>query len=499
MILDGWGNGDKSSSDAIYQANAEYITSLQKKYPTSQLLTCGESVGLPDGQMGNSEVGHLNLGAGRIVYQDLVKINRACEDMSIAKNPAIVEAFQYAAKNSKAVHFFGLMSDGGVHSLNKHVHTLCDVTKEFGVKDVFIHAFMDGRDTDPKSGKGFIQSLESHLANSNGKLASVIGRYFAMDRDKRWDRVKQAYDLLVHGIGEKATSAVDAIEKSYAAGITDEFIKPIVMVDENQNPIGTINEGDVVFCFNYRSDRAREITEVIVEKDFVEEGMTAVKDLVYLTMTPYDDNFKNVKVVYSKENVSETLGEVIAENGLTQLHIAETEKYAHVTFFFNGGREEPYNGETRILIQSPKVATYDLQPEMGAVEIKDALVKELDKQSNDFICLNFANGDMVGHTGIFDAIIKAIKTVDQCVEQVIETAKRNGYTVLVTADHGNADFVMNADGSPNTAHSLNPVPFIVVSDEIKSVSNGVLADVAPTVLKIMGVEKPEAMTGKSLV
>ena len=499
MILDGWGNGDKSKSDAIYQANAKYITSLQTKYPTSQLLTCGENVGLPDGQMGNSEVGHLNLGAGRIVYQDLVKINRACDDMSIAQNPAIVKAFKYAAENSKAVHFFGLMSDGGVHSLNKHVYTLCDVTKDFGIKDVFIHAFMDGRDTDPKSGKGFIQSLENHLATSNGKLASVIGRYFAMDRDKRWDRVKQAYDLLVKGIGEKATSAVEAIEKSYNAGITDEFIKPIVLVDENQNPIGTINEGDVVFCFNYRSDRAREITQVIVEQDFAEEGMTAVKDLVYLTMTPYDESFKNVSVVYSKENVSNTLGETIADNNLTQLHIAETEKYAHVTFFFNGGREEPYNGESRILIQSPKVATYDLQPEMGAVEIKDALVKELDKQSNDFICLNFANGDMVGHTGIYDAILKAIQTVDECVEQVIEVAKRNGYTVLVTADHGNADFVMNADGSPNTAHSLNPVPFIVVSEDIKSVKDGVLADVAPTILKIMGVDQPAAMTGKSLI
>lgn len=497
MILDGWGNGDKSKSDAIYHANAQYISSLQKKYPTSQLLTSGENVGLPDGQMGNSEVGHLNLGAGRIVYQDLVKINKACEDNSISKNPTIAKAFEYAASNDKAVHFIGLVSDGGVHSLNKHLYSLCDVTKEYGVKDVFIHAFMDGRDTDPKSGLGYIKSLLEHLKSSNGKLASVVGRYFAMDRDKRWDRVKQAYDLIVNGIGEKSRCAVDAIDKSYANGITDEFIKPIVCVDENQNPIGLIKEGDVVFCFNYRSDRAREITQVLVEQDV--EDMKVVKDVMYLTMTPYDDSFNNVNVVYDKKNVQNTLGEVLERNDLTQLHIAETEKYAHVTFFFNGGREEPFNGESRVLVPSPKVATYDLKPEMSIYEVKDAIVKELGKKEFDFVCLNFANGDMVGHTGIYDAIIKAVKSVDQCVSEVVEQAVANDYTVLITADHGNADFVVNNDGSPNTAHSLNPVPFIVVSSDIKSVEDGVLADVAPTVLHIMGIEKPNEMTGKSLV
>ncbi len=499
MILDGWGNGDKSHSDAITTANAEYISSLQTKYPVSQLLTCGENVGLPDGQMGNSEVGHLNLGAGRVVYQDLVKINKACNDGSIAKNPVIEKAFKYAAENGKAVHLMGLMSDGGVHSLDKHVYTLCDVTKEYGVKDVFVHAFMDGRDTDPKSGKGYVQSLLDYMAKSNGKLASVVGRYWAMDRDKRWERVKEAYDLLVDGKGTKTQNPIEAIQNSYDAGVTDEFIKPIVCVDENQNPVGTIKQGDVVFCFNYRSDRGREITQVFAEQDMPEQGMHTIKDVYYLTMTPYDENFKNVNVVYDKENVKNTLGEVVANNNLKQLHIAETEKYAHVTFFFNGGREEPYEGEERVLINSPKVATYDLKPEMSAYEVKDAIIKELNKNEFDFVCLNFANGDMVGHTGIYEAIIKAVKAVDECAKEVIEAARANGYTVLVTADHGNADFAVNADGTPNTAHSLNPVPFIVVSDEIKNVESGILADVAPTVLKIMGVEQPADMTGKALV
>lgn len=497
MILDGWGNGDKSKSDAIYHANAQYISSLQKKYPTSQLLTSGENVGLPNGQMGNSEVGHLNLGAGRIVYQDLVKINKACEDDSISENPVIVEAFEYAANNSKAVHFIGLLSDGGVHSLDKHLYSLCDATKKYGVKDVFIHAFMDGRDTDPKSGLSYVKSLLEHLDDSNGKLASVIGRYFAMDRDKRWDRVKQAYDLMVKGKGKKSHCIVSAIEESYSNGVTDEFIEPIVCVDENNNSVGLIKEGDVVFCFNYRSDRAREITQVLVEQDVDE--MVVINDLMYLTMTPYDDSFKKVKVVYDKENVKNTLGEILSINDLTQLHIAETEKYAHVTFFFNGGREEPFNGESRILVPSPKVATYDLKPEMSIHEVKDAVVEALDKKTFDFICLNFANGDMVGHTGIYDAILKAVKSVDQCVKEVVEQAIVSNYTVLITADHGNADFVVNSDGSPNTAHSLNPVPFIVVSPDIKSVEDGVLADVAPTILRIMGVEQPEVMTGKSLV
>lgn len=499
MILDGWGKGDHTKSDAIYNGHAEYLSALEKQYPSAQLLTCGENVGLPDGQMGNSEVGHLNLGAGRVVYQDLVKINKAVKDGSIASNPAIKEAFTYAKENGKAVHFIGLLSDGGVHSLDKHVYKLCDVTKDFGVKDVFVHAFTDGRDTDPKSGKGYVEALLNHLKTSNGKLASVVGRYYAMDRDKRWERVKEAYDLLVYGKGKHTSDALAAMQESYDNGVTDEFIKPIVCVDENDNPVGVIKEGDVVFNINFRSDRAREITMVLVEQDMPEAGMKTIPGLRYLTMTPYDDAFKNVEVVYGKDNILNTLGEVVSKQGLKQLHIAETEKYAHVTFFFNGGREEPYEGEKRILIPSPKVATYDLKPEMSAYEVKDAIVEELKKGEASFICLNFANGDMVGHTGVYEAIIKAVKAVDECAKAVVETAKANGYTVLVTADHGNADYAINSDGTPNTAHSLNPVPFIVVSDTVKSVQNGVLADVAPTVLKLMGIEQPADMTGHSLV
>lgn len=499
MILDGWGIGDHSKSDVIYNANAEFMNSLQAKYPTSQLLTSGENVGLPDGQMGNSEVGHLNLGAGRVVYQDLVKINKECKEGAIAKNPAIVEAFTYAKENNKAVHFIGLVSDGGVHSLDKHIYKLCDVTGEFGIKDVFVHAFTDGRDTDPQSGKGYIESLNQHLKTSNGKIASIIGRFYAMDRDKRWERVKEAYDLLTAGKGAHFTDPVAAMAASYADGITDEFIKAISIVDGDDKPIGVINEGDVVFSINYRSDRAREITQVLVENDMPEAGMKVIPGVKYLTMTPYDESFKNVTIVYGKDNILNTLGETVSKAGLKQLHIAETEKYAHVTFFFNGGREEPYEGEERALVNSPKVATYDLKPEMSVFEVKDALVKELNKADKSFICLNFANGDMVGHTGVYDAITKAIKAVDQCVSEVVAVARENGYTVLITADHGNADFAVNADGTPNTAHSLNPVPFIVVSDEIKEVNNGVLADVAPTVLKIMGIEQPKDMTGHSLV
>ena len=499
MILDGWGKGDHTKSDAIYNGHAEYLSALEQQYPSAQLLTCGENVGLPDGQMGNSEVGHLNLGAGRVVYQDLVKINKAVKDGSIASNPAIKEAFTYARENGKAVHFIGLLSDGGVHSLDKHVYKLCDVTKDFGVKDVFVHAFTDGRDTDPKSGKGYVEALLNHLKTSNGKLASVVGRYYAMDRDKRWERVKEAYDLLVYGKGKHTSNALAAMQESYDNGVTDEFIKPIVCVDENDNPVGVIKEGDVVFNINFRSDRAREITMVLVEQDMPEAGMKTIPGLRYLTMTPYDDAFKNVEVVYGKDNILNTLGEVVSKQGLKQLHIAETEKYAHVTFFFNGGREEPYEGEKRILIPSPKVATYDLKPEMSAYEVKDTIVEELKKGEASFICLNFANGDMVGHTGVYEAIIKAVKAVDECAKAVVETAKANGYTVLVTADHGNADYAINSDGTPNTAHSLNPVPFIVVSDTVKSVQNGVLADVAPTVLKLMGIEQPADMTGHSLV
>ncbi len=418
MILDGYGNGDHTSSDAIFNSHAEYIESLKKKYPTSQLLTCGENVGLPDGQMGNSEVGHLNLGAGRVVYQDLVKINKACADGSIAENPAIKEAFRYAKDNGKAVHFIGLLSDGGVHSLDKHVYKLCDVAEAYGLDKVFVHAFTDGRDTDPKSGKGYIAGLQDHIAGTHCKIASIIGRYYAMDRDKRWDRVKMAYDLLVKGIGEHTADPVAAMQKSYDEGVTDEFVKPIVCVDGADKPVGVISEGDVVFCINFRSDRGREITMVLAEDNMPEQGMSVIPGIHYLTMTPYDEAFRNVTVVYGKDNIGNTLGEVISKQGLKQLHIAETEKYAHVTFFFNGGREEPYEGENRILIPSPKVATYDLKPEMSAREVKDALVAEIKKGENSFICVNFANGDMVGHTGVYSAIEEAVRTVNECAREV---------------------------------------------------------------------------------
>lgn len=499
MILDGYGNGNGSKSDAIFNAHADYIEQLKKSYPTAELLTCGENVGLPDGQMGNSEVGHLNLGAGRVVYQDLVKINKAASDGSMAKNPVICEAFNYAKANNKAVHFIGLLSDGGVHSLDKHIYKLCDIADNFGLKKVFVHAFMDGRDTDPRSGAGFLDGLISHIKGTNCKVASVIGRYYAMDRDKRWDRVKLAYDLLVNGEGSKVLDPLKAIQASYKEGVTDEFIQPIVCVNSAGQPLGTIKEGDVVFSINYRSDRGREITQVLAEQNMPEHGMSVIPNVHYLTMTPYDEQFKNVKIVYGKDNIENTLGETISRAGIEQLHIAETEKYAHVTFFFNGGREEPFTGEKRILINSPKVATYDLQPEMSAFAVKDALVEEIKQGKMGFICVNFANGDMVGHTGVYEAIVKAIKTVDSCVHDVVEAAKSNGYTVLITADHGNADYAVNDDGTPNTAHSLNPVPFIVVSDKVSEVSSGVLADVAPTVLKIMGIEQPADMSGVSLV
>lgn len=500
MILDGWGKGDRTKSDAIFSTHPDYINGLMDKYPNAELLTCGENVGLPDGQMGNSEVGHLNIGAGRVVYQDLVRINKAVADNSITENPEIKAAFEYAKSNGKAVHFIGLVSDGGVHSLDKHLYKLCDVTKEYGLDKVYIHALTDGRDTDPKSGLGFMTSLENHLKTSNGIVASVIGRYYGMDRDKRLERVKVAYDLLVNGEGEKTTDVLGAIKKSYDEGVTDEFIKPVITVDGSGNPIGTIKEGDVVFCFNFRTDRLREITTVLTQQDMPEFGMKAMP-LYYLTMTRYDDSFKNVHVAYDKDNLENTLGEIISRNSYTQIRIAETEKYAHVTFFFNGGREEPFEGEKRILIPSPKVATYDLQPEMSAYLVKDAIVEELQKGEVDFVALNFANGDMVGHTGIYEAIQKAVKAVDECVEAVVETAKANGYTIIIIADHGNADNAVNPDGTPNTAHSLNPVPIVVVSDklDIKAVRNGVLADVAPTVLNIMGIEVPADMNGKNLV
>ena len=433
-----------------------------------------------------------------MVYQDLVKINRACRDNSILNKPEIVDAFTYAKKNGVRVHFMGLVSNGGVHSSLDHLFKLCDISKEYGLKDTFVHCFMDGRDTDPHSGKGFIEQLQNHMKQSAGQIASVIGRYYAMDRDKRWERIKEAYDLLVHGVGTKTQNAVEAVQNSYDAGVTDEFIKPIVCVDAQGEPVGTIRENDLVIFFNFRNDRAKELTIVLTQEDKPDFGMKTLP-LYYCCMTPYDAKFKGLHILFDKENVANTIGEYISSQGLHQLRIAETEKYAHVTFFLNGGREETFKGEERILIPSPKVATYDLKPEMSAYEVKDALVAELNKKKFDFICLNFANGDMVGHTGVYDAIIKAVKAVDACVHDVVEAAKANGYEVVMIADHGNADHAENADGTPNTAHSLNPVPIVVVSDRVKSVRNGVLADVAPTVLKLMGLPQPVEMTGSALI
>ena len=498
MILDGWGIGDRSKSDVIYTTNPEYINQMTATYPHAELKTDGENVGLPDGQMGNSEVGHLNIGAGRIVYQDLVKINRACRDNSIFENKEIVAAFEYAKANGADVHFMGLVSDGGVHSSLDHLLKLCDISNHYGIKNSFVHCFMDGRDTDPRSGKGFIETLENHLTGTNGKIASIIGRYYAMDRDKRWERVKLAYDLLVKGEGEKFTDMVAAVQNSYDNDVTDEFIKPIVHVDSEGRPVGTIKPNDVVIFFNYRNDRAKELTIVLTQQDMPEEGMHTMP-LYYCCMTPYDAKFEGLHILFDKDNVPNTIGEYIANQGLQQLRIAETEKYAHVTFFLNGGREDKFEGEERILVASPKVATYDLQPEMSAYEVKDKLVEALNEQKYDFICLNFANGDMVGHTGVYEAIEKAVKSVDECVKAVVESAKANGYEVVQIADHGNADFAINPDGTPNPAHSLNPVPIVVVSDRVKSVKSGVLADVAPTVLDLMGLQKPAEMTGESLV
>lgn len=498
MILDGWGIGDKSKSDVIYNANTPYIDSLYTKYPHSQLLTSGNNVGLPEGQMGNSEVGHLNIGAGRVVYQDLVKINKAVEDNSIASNETLVKAFKYSKEKNVAVHFIGLVSDGGVHSSDKHLYKLCDLTKDYNLNKVFIHALTDGRDVDPRSGKGFIQNLQNHLKNSNGEIASIVGRYYGMDRDKRWERIKEAYDLYVHGKGSKSTDMVKSVQESYDEGVTDEFIKPVVKVDSDGNPVGKIQANDVVICFNFRTDRLREMTIVLSQKDMPEFGMQAMP-LHYVTLTRYDETFNNIHIAYDKDNLQNTLGEILAQKGKKQIRIAETEKYAHVTFFFSGGREQVFENEKRIMIPSPKVATYDLQPEMSAYLVKDAIVKELKEQETDFICLNFANGDMVGHTGVYEAITKAVEAVDQCVNEVVETAKANGYEAIIIADHGNADNAVNQDGSENTAHSLNPVPFILISDRFKSVQNGILADVAPTILALMGLATSNEMTGKNLI
>ena len=491
MILDGWGIGNHTKGDVIYSTPTPYWDYLVNTYPHSQLQASGENVGLPDGQMGNSEVGHLNIGAGRVVYQDLVKINKACKDGSILKNPEIVNAFSYARDNGKAIHFMGLTSNGGVHSSLDHLFALCDIAKHYGLEKVYIHCFMDGRDTDPRSGKGFIAELEEHCAKSAGKVASIIGRYYAMDRDKRWERVKIAYDLLVHGEGKKATDMVEAMQE-----ITDEFIKPIV----NANVDGTIKEGDAVIFFNYRNDRAKEITTVLTQHDMPEAGMTTIPNLQYYCMTPYDASFTGVHILFDKENVTNTLGEYLSSLDKKQLHIAETEKYAHVTFFFNGGREAPYEGEERILVASPKVATYDLKPEMSAYEVKDKLVDAIKSQEYDFIVVNYANGDMVGHTGIYEAIEKAVKAVDECVKDTVEAAKEADYEVIIIADHGNADNAINPDGTPNTAHSLNPVPCIYVTTRKDAkVENGILADVAPTILKIMGLPQPADMTGHALI
>ena len=496
MILDGWGLGDQKKDDVIFNTPTPYWDYLMNTYPHSQLQASGENVGLPDGQMGNSEVGHLNIGAGRVVYQDLVKINRACADNSILKNPEIVAAFSYAKENGKNVHFMGLTSNGGVHSSLVHLFKLCDIAKEYNIDNTFIQCNIDRRETDPKSGKGFIEELSAHCEKSAGKIASIIGRYYAMDRDKRWERVKEAYDLLVKGEGKKAADMVQAMQESYDEGVTDEFIKPIV----NANFDGTIKEGDVVIFFNYRNDRAKELTVVLTQQDMPEAGMRTIPGLQYYCMTPYDASFKGVHILFDKENVSNTLGEYLAAKGLNQLHIAETEKYAHVTFFFNGGRETPYDNEDRILVPSPKVATYDLKPEMSAYEVKDKLVAAINENKYDFIVVNFANGDMVGHTGIYEAIEKAVVAVDACVKDVIEAAKAQDYEAIIIADHGNADHALNEDGTPNTAHSLNPVPCVYVTEnKAAKVEDGRLADVAPTILKIMGLEAPAEMNGNVLI
>lgn len=496
IILDGWGIGNHGRGDVIHNTPTPYLDYLNAVSPHSQLRASGEDVGLPGGQMGNSEVGHLNIGAGRIVYQDLVKINRACDDGSIMENEGIVSAYTYAQKTGKRLHLMGLTSDGGVHSSLDHLFKLVEIGKEYKLDKVFVHCFMDGRDTDPKSGAGFIRQLQEHCEANGAAIASIVGRFYAMDRDKRWPRIKEAYDLLVEGKGKQSADMVRAMEESYADGVTDEFVKPIV----NSRVDGTIQEGDAVIFFNFRNDRAKELTTVLTQKDMPDEGMHTVKGLRYYCMTPYDASFTGVGVLFPKENVGNTLGEYLSKMGKRQLHTAETEKYAHVTFFFNGGREEPYEREDRILVPSPKVATYDLRPEMSAREVKDRLVGAIGTRQYDFIVVNFANGDMVGHTGVYNAIAKAVCVVDNCVREVVEAAKANGYEAIIIADHGNADNAINADGTPNTAHSLNPVPFIYVTDNNSAtVKDGRLADVAPSLLHIMGLEQPEEMTGECLI
>ena len=497
--MDGWGLGKVASADAIKNANTPFVSSLYSKYPNTTLITCGEAVGLPDGQMGNSEVGHLNLGAGRIVYQELQRINVAVRDGSFAKNEVLLNAIRFAKKNNKPLHLFGLVSNGGVHSHIDHLKGIIDVCKKENLNDVFIHAFTDGRDCDPKSGLGFIKELQEHLNNSVGKIASVSGRYYAMDRDKRWERIKLAYDALVNGVGEKATDAIEAIENSYSKNVTDEFIRPAVVVAEDQRPLTTIKDGDVAICFNFRTDRCREITQVLTQMDLPDHGMKKLS-LNYTTMTEYDKTSKDVNVVFETDNLNNTLGEILQQHGLKQIRIAETEKYPHVSFFFSGGREKPFDGEKRIMIASPKVATYDLKPEMSAYEVTEALLQEIRNKTADFICLNYANADMVGHTGIWEAAIKAVETVDKCVGQIVTAGLENGYTTFLTADHGNSDYMINEDGSPNTAHTMNPVPFFIIDNEWKGkIKPGKLGDIAPTILTIMQLPIPEEMTGEILI
>ncbi|MDX2359734.1 MAG: 2,3-bisphosphoglycerate-independent phosphoglycerate mutase [Crocinitomicaceae bacterium] len=498
IILDGWGIGDHSESDAIYHANTPYMDGLLKSYPNATLLTSGEDVGLPDGQMGNSEVGHLNIGAGRIVYQELTRINKSIRDGEFSENGTLKSAFQKAKDTGVNVHFIGLVSKGGVHSSQEHLYALGQMSKSYGIENAFVHAFTDGRDCDPKSGLGFIQELEDNLDGTNVKIASIVGRYFAMDRDNRWERVKKAYDLMVHGTGQSFDSATEAITASYASNVTDEFIEPAVIAN-NGTPIATIANGDVVICFNFRTDRPREISIALTQKDMHEYNMAAL-DLSYYTMTNYDKTFKNIEVIFEKENLAKTLGEVLSTEGKTQVRIAETEKYPHVTFFFSGGREVAFENERRLLINSPKVATYDLQPEMSAIEVRDKIVEDIKTNTPNFICLNFANPDMVGHTGVYSAIQKAVETVDGCLKDVVETGKQHGYEFIVIADHGNADYAINADGTPNTAHSLNPVPVVLITDDTNAtIKDGILADVAPTILARLGVDQPAEMTGRVLV
>ncbi len=498
MILDGWGLSPDPKVSAVDHAETPFIDSLYRNYSHATLRTDGLHVGLPEGQMGNSEVGHMNLGAGRIVYQDLVRLNLAVKNNTLKDEPALLDAFKYAKTNDKPIHFLGLLSDGGVHSHIDHLFGLVDAANNFGIKNSYVHAFTDGRDVDPKSGFGYVTSLEEHIKDSNTKLASITGRYYAMDRDKRWERVKLAYDALVHGKGEMTTNVLETIEKNYQAEVTDEFIKPIIITDGNQQPITKIKDGDVVVFFNFRTDRGRELTEALTQADFHEQNMHKL-NLYYVTMTSYDESYNGIRVIYTKDNLTETLGEILEKHHKKQIRIAETEKYPHVTFFFSGGRETPFKGESRILKNSPKVATYDLKPEMSVFELTDALVPELEKGEVDFVCLNFANGDMVGHTGVMEAAIKACEAVDTCVKKVVETALKNDYTTILIADHGNCETMINPDGTPNTAHTTNPVPIIIINNEKTRIKDGILGDIAPTILRLMGVEQPEAMTQKPLV